>query len=82
MLSVQYFPFYGATPAYVASWIKILKGDPKEILRASRDAEQIHRYMMALEKGRVLPEQEFTHKDTIDRLAPTKIPHRVASRGR
>jgi antirestriction protein ArdC len=72
----------GQHAAYVGSWIKILKDDPKEILRASRDAEQIHRYVTALEKGRVLPEQEVTHKDTIDRLAPTKIPHRVASRGR
>jgi putative DNA primase/helicase len=72
----------GQHAAYVGSWIKILKDDPKEILRASRDAEQIHRYVMALEKGRMVPEQEVAHKDTMDRPAPTKIPHRVASRGR
>jgi antirestriction protein ArdC len=72
----------GQHAAYVGSWIKILKDDAKEILRASRDAEQIHRYVMALEKGRALPEQEAEQRAEIGHPAPEKIPQRAASRGR
>ena len=42
----------GQHAAYVKSWIQILKDDPKEILRASRDADKITGYVMDLEKGR------------------------------
>jgi antirestriction protein ArdC len=68
--------------AYVGSWIKILKDDAKEILRASRDAEQIHRYVMALEKGRALPDQEAEKPSKIDHPEPALTPKKVASRGR
>ena len=40
---------FGQHAAYVDHWIKVLKNDPKEILRASRDAEKIHGYVMELE---------------------------------
>jgi len=33
----------------VGNWI--LREDPKEILHASRDAEQINRYVLALEQA-------------------------------
>ena len=36
----------GQHAAYVESWIKVLKDDPKEILRASRDADKIAGYVM------------------------------------
>ncbi|WP_108653171.1 ArdC family protein [Dongshaea marina] len=39
----------GQHAAYVGSWIKALKDDPKEILRASKDAEQICEYVMSRE---------------------------------
>jgi antirestriction protein ArdC len=42
----------GQHAAYVKSWVQILKDDPKEILRASRDADKITGYVMDLEKGR------------------------------
>ena len=40
---------YGQHAAYVDHWIKVLQDDPKEILRASRDAEKIHDFMLELE---------------------------------
>lgn len=36
--------------AYVGSWIKALKDDPTEILRAASDATKITRYVMGLEQ--------------------------------
>jgi antirestriction protein ArdC len=43
----------GQHAAYVKSWVQVLKEDPKEILRASRDADKITGYVLALEKHRV-----------------------------
>lgn len=52
----------GQHAAYVDSWIKALRDDPMEILRACRDAEQIRDYVMGLELEREktleAPEQE------------------------
>lgn len=42
----------GQHAAYVASWIKVLKEDPKEIMRAAADAEKITAYVMDLEQKR------------------------------
>ncbi|MDX7643852.1 zincin-like metallopeptidase domain-containing protein [Aeromonas caviae] len=36
--------------AYVGSWIKVLKEDPKEIFRAASDAERITSYVMGFEQ--------------------------------
>ena len=36
--------------AYVGSWIKVLKEDPKEIFRAAADAERISSYVMQFEQ--------------------------------
>ena len=43
----------GQHAAYVKSWVQVLKEDPKEILRASRDADKITGYVLGLEKERV-----------------------------
>ena len=43
----------GQHAAYVKSWVQVLKEDPKEILRASRDADKISNYVLGLEKDRV-----------------------------
>ena len=40
---------FGQHAAYVDHWIKVLQDDPKEILRASRDAEKIMNFVMELE---------------------------------
>ncbi|WP_243637478.1 ArdC family protein [Parashewanella curva] len=40
---------FGQHAAYVDHWIKVLQDDPKEILKASRDAEKIHDYLMEFE---------------------------------
>lgn len=40
----------GQHVAYVGSWIKALKEDPKEIMRAAADAEKIHDLVVGFEK--------------------------------
>ena len=40
---------YGQHAAYVDHWVKVLQDDPREILRASRDAEKIHDFMLEFE---------------------------------
>nr|WP_276315814.1 zincin-like metallopeptidase domain-containing protein [Parashewanella hymeniacidonis] len=40
---------FGQHAAYVDHWVKVLQDDPKEILRASRDAENICNFVMKLE---------------------------------
>lgn len=42
----------GQHAAYVKSWIKVLKEDPKEILRAARDAEKIKDLVLSYEQER------------------------------
>ena len=42
----------GQHTAYVKSWVKVLREDPKEILRASRDADKIAHYVLELDKER------------------------------
>jgi antirestriction protein ArdC len=44
----------GQHAAYVNSWVQVLKEDPKEILRASRDADKISKCVLALENNRML----------------------------
>jgi len=43
----------GQHAAYVKRWVQVLKEDPKEILRASRDADMITGYLLGLEKERL-----------------------------
>jgi antirestriction protein ArdC len=43
----------GQHAAYVKSWVQVLKEDPKEVLRASRDADKISNYVLGLEKTRM-----------------------------
>ena len=40
----------GQHAAYCASWVKVLKDDPNEIMRAAADAEKIHGFVLGLEK--------------------------------
>ena len=42
----------GQRAAYVKSWVQVLKEDPKEILRASRDADKIRDSLSSLLKER------------------------------
>jgi antirestriction protein ArdC len=43
----------GQHAAYGKSWVRVLKEDPKEILRAARDADKISNYVLGLEKERM-----------------------------
>nr|AGH89379.1 putative DNA primase TraC [uncultured bacterium] len=52
----------GQHAAYVGSWIKALKEDPKEIFRAAADAERIAGYVMGFEQ-----EQEQVQTQTVER---------------
>jgi putative DNA primase/helicase len=77
----------GPNAAYVESWVQVLKENPKEILRVSRDANKISTYVLELEKGRVptnmekLPQVE---RPTVqDKAERQPAPRRVrAARGR
>ncbi len=40
---------FGQHAAYVDHWIKVLQDDPKEILRASKDAEKINKFVLEYE---------------------------------
>lgn len=40
--------------AYIATWIKVLQEDPREIIRAAQDAERIREYVMGLERQQSL----------------------------
>ncbi len=42
----------GQHAAYADRWVKVLKDDPREILRAARDADQIGSYLLGREQDR------------------------------
>lgn len=58
----------GQHVAYLQSWVKVLENDPKEIFRAARDAEQITKFVMALQQ-----QQEQTQTEDQSILSLTKI---------
>lgn len=60
----------GQHVAYVGSWIKALEEDPKEIIRAARDAEQIMGYVLELEKE-LEKETQALEAEKIVEVAPT-----------
>lgn len=45
--------------SYVKSWIKALQDDPKDIFRASADAEKIHDFVMSFEKEKTIQNEEL-----------------------
>lgn len=48
----------GQHAAYVGSWVKALKEDPFEIVRACRDAEQIKKYILELDMKKELGQEQ------------------------
>ena len=52
--------------SYVGSWIKVLKDDPKEILRASRDADKIRGLVMSYDKELETENQKANRLDPDD----------------
>lgn len=52
----------GQHAAYVKSWVKALREDPLEIMRACRDAEHIRDYVLGLEMRK-----EKTHEQSVER---------------
>lgn len=53
-LGVEHDP--GQHAAYVQSWIKALRDDPREIFRAAADAEKIHKHVMSFDLVQMLEE--------------------------
>lgn len=62
----------GQHAAYVASWIKVLEDDPREIFRAAADAEKINSYVLAFEleqqrtqQAEVGERSDFSYRDIL-----------------
>ena len=60
--------------------VQVLKEDPKEILRAARDADKIAGYVLALEKERMPANVEKIPE--VPRAQPEPTPARRATRTR
>lgn len=61
----------GQHAAYIGSWIKVLKEDPREIFRAAADAERIAGFIMGFENERaqtVEVTQEASQEQQLDKL--------------
>ena len=56
----------GQHSAYVGSWIKALKNDPKEIFRAASDAERISGYVMGFEQEQM----QTVERQPVPEVAP------------
>ncbi|MCT8349400.1 ssDNA-binding domain-containing protein [Photorhabdus temperata] len=76
----------GQHAAYVKSWVKVLKDDPKEILRAAKDAEAISSYLLSHEKEKAqeapqnAPESDTAPKEGNDSALPLKLAEKLAER--
>ncbi|EAZ1498755.1 DUF1738 domain-containing protein [Salmonella enterica] len=76
----------GQHAAYVKSWVKVLKDDPKEILRAAKDAEAISSYLLSHEKEKTqeapqnAPESDKAPKEGNDSALPLKLAEKLAER--
>ncbi|EAB4689682.1 DUF1738 domain-containing protein [Salmonella enterica] len=76
----------GQHAAYVKSWVKVLKDDPKEILRAAKDAEAISSYLLSHEKEKAqespqnAPESDKAPKEGNDSALPLKLAEKLAER--
>ena len=70
----------GQHAAYVTGWVQVLKEDPKEILRVTRDTDKNTGYVLALEKERVPSNIEKLPE--VPRVQPQPAPARGVSRAR
>jgi len=76
----------GQHAAYVKSWIKALKDDPREIFRAAADAEKIFNFVMQfdrqhmLEKGQSQEQERSTDKAHEEQRAPEPVREPIAAR--
>ncbi len=62
---------FGQHAAYVDHWIKVLQDDPREILRASKDAEKINKFVLEYEHqaSNSISEQNVSNSPNSDDLA-------------
>lgn len=67
--------------AYVKSWIKILKDDPKEILNASKDAEKITKLVLSYENEQTKSkDSELNNSQTEQSQVQKIIPESIAEK--
>lgn len=67
----------GQHHAYIEAWIKILKNDSLEIIRAARDADQIRGYIMGLEKEKTTERAPDADRDKARYSATSVKPWRA-----
>lgn len=72
----------GQHVAYIQSWIQVLEEDPKEILRASSDAEKIKGYVMDLDRERSLEADQVQEVSTEAVKSPTAEVSAKLARGK
>lgn len=65
----------GQHAAYVGSWVKALKEDPKEIFRAASDAERIASYVMGFEHEKA--QEQTAERQAGPDVAPQDAPARA-----
>ena len=64
--------------AYVASWVKVLKDDPREIFRAAAQAERAMGYLMQFDRGQVhsQAQKEVRKLEPVERAPEPAQEHR------
>ena len=75
---------FGQHAAYVDHWVKVLQDDPKEILRASKDAEKIHDYLLEFEKEHMQvrspkPKEQAIENTPVQSVKQRESEHELAS---
>lgn len=58
--------------AYVKSWVKALKDDPREIFRASKDAEKIAETILSYEHQQTKPKESQAENETLETEKPAQ----------
>lgn len=67
----------GQHHAYIEAWIRILKDDPLEIIRAARDADQIRGYIVGMEKEKTTERAPDADRDKARYSATSVRPWRA-----
>lgn len=67
----------GQHHAYIEAWIRILKDDPLEIIRAARDADQIREYIVGMEKEKTTERAPDADRDKARYSATSVRPWRA-----
>lgn len=64
----------GQHAAYVKSWVKVLRDDPMEIMRAAADAEKIMNMVLSFERTQTQTQDEINTQAQADKQQPQPVP--------